>query len=254
MGVFKKLKDVLFDIDDEEDIPVITKEEPKEENPIKEVKMPVEEETEKVEEKPKKESTFNFPLDDFDDDELPTRTKREYVVEEKPKPREVRRFEEPVRRKEPDYTPRYHQTSSISRREEPRQQFKLSPVISPVYGILDQNYTKEDIIVKTESTNKRPDLESVRQKAYGEKRVEIEEVEDEFSEPLKTLDEILVEREETPVKEKKVIEEVKEEPIFEEEIPRSSEPKEEDFDKTIESDLFDLIDSMYDDRDEGDEE
>ena len=64
MSVFKKLKDVLFDVEEEE-IPVITKEEkrpvreePKREvNPIKEVKMPKEEVI------PTRSSNFNFPLD-----------------------------------------------------------------------------------------------------------------------------------------------------------------------------------------------
>ena len=84
MGVFSKLKDVLFDVEETE-IPVITREEkvevPKrEENPIKEVKMPKDDylddfeplEEKKVEE-PKKE--FNFPMDDFDD-ESPIRSSR----------------------------------------------------------------------------------------------------------------------------------------------------------------------------------
>ena len=64
MSVFKKLKDVLFDVEEEE-IPVITKEEKRpvreelkrEINPIKEVKMPKEEVI------PTRSSNFNFPLD-----------------------------------------------------------------------------------------------------------------------------------------------------------------------------------------------
>ena len=69
MSVFKKLKDVLFDVEEEE-IPVITKEEKKhvreepkrEVNPIKEVKMPKEEVI------PTRSSNFNFPLDDFEEE------------------------------------------------------------------------------------------------------------------------------------------------------------------------------------------
>ena len=73
MGVFRKLKDVLFDIE-EDDIPEITKKE--EINPIKEIKIPKEEPEPP---KPvKKEPTFNFPLDDFDEKPVPSRVKKEY--------------------------------------------------------------------------------------------------------------------------------------------------------------------------------
>ena len=76
MSVFKKLKDVLFDVEEEE-IPVITKEEkrpvreePKREvNPIKEVKMPKEEVI------PTRSSNFNFPLDDFEEEKPRTRVR-----------------------------------------------------------------------------------------------------------------------------------------------------------------------------------
>lgn len=76
MSVFKKLKDVLFDVEEEE-IPVITKEEKKpvreepkrEANPIKEVKMPKEEVI------PTRSSSFNFPLDDFEEEKPKTRVR-----------------------------------------------------------------------------------------------------------------------------------------------------------------------------------
>lgn len=32
--------------------------------------------------------------------------------------------------------------------EEPKKVFKPSPIISPVYGVLDKNYHKEDIVTK----------------------------------------------------------------------------------------------------------
>ena len=54
-----------------------------------------------------------------------------------------------------------------------KPKFKASPVISPVYGVLDKNYTKEEVKEKTDdnSTMKRPskkvDFETVRKKAFG---------------------------------------------------------------------------------------
>ena len=80
MSVFKKIKDVLFDIeDDEEETTYEKKNVVKESNPIKEVKMPVEvNDNDVVSEPPKKTSNFNFPLD-FDDD-LPTRSDKDSSV------------------------------------------------------------------------------------------------------------------------------------------------------------------------------
>lgn len=262
MGVFRKLKDVLFDIE-EDDIPEITKKE--EINPIKEIKIPKEE----IEEpKPiKKEPTFNFPLDDFDEKPVPSRVKKEYNWEDeeyhKPLPRETKRFEEPrrfeeptPRRKEPDFD-RFNQKETRKKDSTP---FKPSPVISPVYGILDQNYTKEDIIVKTDVGVTTPNLDDVRKKAYGPKKEEpiIVDEPDEFAEPLKTLDEILIDKEETKkVETPKVITEP-EVKIEDDELPDEpykDEPKkkEETSNNTLESDLFDLIDSMYEDREESEE-
>ena len=267
MGVFRKLKDVLFDIE-EDDIPEITKKE--EINPIKEIKIP-KEETEPP--KPdKKEPTFNFPLDDFDEKPVPSRVKKEYNWDEeeyrKPLPRETKRFEEPrrfeepaPRRKEPDFG-RFNQKETRKKDTTP---FKPSPVISPVYGILDQNYTKEDIIVKNYVGVTTPNLDDVRKKAYGAKKSEpvILDEPDEFTEPLKTLDEILIDKDEhKKVETPKIMDipavkveddELPDEPYKDEIVKEKPKKKEETSDNTLESDLFDLIDSMYEDREESEE-
>lgn len=53
--------------------------------------------------------------------------------------------------------------------------FRPTPIISPIYGILDQNYKKEEIVDKKEVkptssyvSRKNVDLDSVRNKAFGE--------------------------------------------------------------------------------------
>ena len=59
--------------------------------------------------------------------------------------------------------------------------FKVSPVISPVYGILDKNYKKEDITpreaseMKETSKERKVDVDDVRKKAYGSLTDEIEQ-------------------------------------------------------------------------------
>lgn len=267
MGVFKKLKDVLFDVEEEE-IPVIKKEVKKEiikeENPIKEIKIPKEE---YIEPKPKKE-TFNFPIDLeepaplrstkkdylFDDDFSVKTTYREPVKEPI---RDTRRYEDtPSRRKDaPDY-------SKILQKEHKKEAFKPSPVISPVYGILDQNYTKDDVIVKTDVGVKNPSLDDALNKAHGIKKKEEKIFDENFSEPpLKTLDEILISKDKKAKKEAELPTVKKEEKVIEPEdikleddyLPDEPYPDEKK-ETTLEDDLFSLIDSMYEERNNEEEE
>ena len=61
-----------------------------------------------------------------------------------------------------------------------KPKFKATPVISPVYGILDKNYTKEEVKERDEETSlKRPskkvDFETVRKKAFGNLADEIKD-------------------------------------------------------------------------------
>ena len=58
--------------------------------------------------------------------------------------------------------------------------FKPTPIISPVYGILDKNYHKEDIVSKSQTNTYNPpavdglSVDSVRKKAYGTLEDELE--------------------------------------------------------------------------------
>lgn len=55
--------------------------------------------------------------------------------------------------------------------------FKPTPIISPVYGVLDKNYHKEDIVSKNDSEYKSVDglsVDSIREKAYGTLEDELE--------------------------------------------------------------------------------
>ena len=277
MGVFKKLKDVLFDVEEDE-IPVITKEPKKapddesptkeisrskiteeirkkfersskpkkEENTITEIKMPKEELSERGPSKP--ESTFNFPLE-VDEPKPPLRFSRSIDLDDEPKPKKNLDDFSRVMREEP-------------RRDESKP-FKPTPIISPVYGILDQNYSKDDVIVKTDIGVKGPDLDEVRKKAYGleekpvgPKKEPAKKVEPKVpsvvnteteEDALKTLDEILMEEEKAQAEAEKTKTVVK--PV----IHKPSEDKSQKLDETLETDLFNLIDSMYEDKEERDE-
>ena len=105
------------------------------------------------------------------------------------------------------------------------------------------------------------------------KEVENKKVEDEFAEPLKTLDEILISNQEIQKEkplEDDILPDVSEEIAKEEvvsdneeveittEIPKVEEKKSEietkdGEDDTLEKDLFNLIDSMYENKDEEEE-
>ena len=95
-------------------------------------------------------------------------------------------FSFPVEMDEPDYVPRASYSSQnvlererkvtdlYSKKEEPKpKKFKPTPVISPVYGVLDKNYTKEEVKVADQKNyelqrpSRKVDFETVRNKAFG---------------------------------------------------------------------------------------
>ena len=72
-----------------------------------------------------------------------------------------------------DYKPLY------SYGEENKKVFKPTPIISPIYGILDKNYKKEEVVdrkeVKKSSSyaSAKMDIDSVRRKAFGGLNVDL---------------------------------------------------------------------------------
>lgn len=73
---------------------------------------------------------------------------------------------------EPYSNPEYKPIYAVGEKKD--IQFKPTPIISPIFGILDKNYKKEDVMDKKEvkkSSNyvsNKVDIDSVRQKAFGE--------------------------------------------------------------------------------------
>jgi hypothetical protein len=193
MGLFDKIKDLFMDeVTDEEDFELEEDnkniyEEPKdilpkvmrdtikkeEENIKFEELKPSREETKKFEEPQhsKEEKKFSFPID-FEEEVMPSRVANRNVLVEKEREREIPKKE--VQKKVTELYPKKEVVV-----EKPK--FKPTPVISPVYGILDKNYRKDEVIEKSEenSTMKRPskkvDFETVRKKAFGNLVDEIKE-------------------------------------------------------------------------------
>jgi len=108
---------------------------------------------------------FSFPIDI--ESEIPSRNSRKNNVNvlnvEKETPKKV---SELYAKKEETWV---------------KPKFKATPVISPVYGILDKNYKKEEVKEKSEDTvemkrpSKKVDFETVRKKAFGNLADEIKD-------------------------------------------------------------------------------
>ena len=116
--------------------------------------------------------------------------------------------------------------------------FKPTPIISPVYGVLDKNYHKEDITSKRQvslSDTASLSIDDVRKKAYGT-------LEDDLENTMFGSNSILFNKETEK-------EEIKEETLLKDltdVIELDEDEKEiETENPKDDKDLFDLIDSMY---------
>jgi len=272
MSVFDKIKNVLFTEEDEtEEIPVISsasRQEEIEEQPrfkkisfqddFAEEKHPVIEEKKEIIEPAKIEKEEKViersPFQTFDEEEFDriAAINKNRLLERDRRARE-----------EKERNNRYLEKETIIKTEVQEHRFKPSPVISPVYGILDKNYTKEDILPTASSEGTLPkvmDVDKVRQKAFGT----LENIEHNLTEDLENI-KITTFNEEKIDDSEKVMTNIG--PInIEEEIdnivPKEEKRKEvqveaenipiettqdisEDDDNVIDNDLFDLIDSMY---------
>lgn len=277
MGLFEKIKSVFYDeeiievpeekVKREEVKPKIEKVERIE--PREEVKPKVEAPTFTEREIFKTESapTFKFPILDEEEEKPKTRSRITPVIEENPSKRENK------------YADIFKQKTSNE--PKPERVFKPSPVISPVYGVLDKNYTKEEIIERQQSTQVRPtspkdmNYDAVRRKAYGTLEDELESTLTEISETKehtieekndnKSIEDLLNEIEGNKNMSIGEIEEKIKDKMEEEEQEDNSsniseligkiendenkeEEKDEGYDKTLEHDLFNLIDSMYEEK------
>ena len=318
MGLFDKLKDILFE-EETVEIPVLQKEETKKEVPskpkkektvktkevlddtdeVKITKITASEDTFfdmpklKTKEEPKEEvvkeepkNSFTFPVFEDDDLDFSSLKRKTNAKAEDDLPRSVSSYK-PEKRpsllfdeyEEPERKKTEHTKPSTSNKPYNASSFKLSPIISPVYGVLDEDYKKEDIVSRNERkilSTEKLDLDSVRKKAYGT-------LEDEIEETLTKEEEVPVVKEEKKVEvdalpedglsvsdlltddtedfvadieevseevneeiELDEIEELEEEPPKEEvkEGKPKKEPKAKE-DEPLEDDLFDLIDSLY---------
>jgi len=170
------------------------------------------------------------PFLSFDEDEFKTFTSR--VARNEARTKEETRIDYQPKEKATYNLPNTNRStmSSVGNTTSSKKPFTPSPVISPVYGILDKNYSKEDIIDKRTDRHqaKVDSVDRIRKKALGE----VEEKEPETIVDIeKTIEEDLdilpIKNEEPKVEKKPEPIEVKEEKQHIEvpEVKKEIEPK-----------------------------
>lgn len=195
MKFFDKIKDLFSDEEEVIETQEIEIEEPEEEE--KEHKLPtfmrnkIEEEQKREEERLQRELPKQMPR------EREVVQRQEDIISDREmvRTRSSNNFSFPIDLDETDYIPRQTTTYSnqapvysnqnvlmrekkptelYSKKEEPKpKKFKPTPVISPVYGVLDKNYTKDEVKVSSEKNyemqrpSRKVDFETVRNKAFG---------------------------------------------------------------------------------------
>lgn len=274
MSLVKKIKDILFEEEEiTEPIKVVNEEPVKQAPPVREYREPVAPVVEpvvpKVPEVTSEHELFNvdnsFKFPDFDEEEfkqsMPKRQSPTNVLEYERKKVNERREQSRFERIEPKETVE-------------KKKFKPSPIISPVYGVLNQDYTPDDVKNREDIDNLTLNLDEVRKKAFEPEeiliepeapKVEIEEEplvtfldEESIDSNLKSIDDLLSSAADEEISLEDELEIPKDnsiEAITEELDNYELEPeiKEETnkLDETLENDLFELIDSMYETREEG---
>ena len=313
MGVFDKLKNVFFEeeyVEVEEpvkkpkkqkntvakkvDLPEMPKIKEEKTEREKEIEEEVVERVEKKESElvtKKKEQEFKFPmgfdLEDFEVDDYKSNEPKEEFKPVEPVKQTTysdSAYTNTVKHEEikSDYTPAGLYEGGEYKKEQ--KIFRPTPIISPIYGILDKNYKKDEIVQKkevrlTSASSKKVDLDSVREKAYGDLASDISASMDD--EPVKTpekkptnLEESLYDLTDTdqPVVNNVTVGDAEEyfqdlgleynidykDHAKEKATGRRSskiveqpvEEKKEEKQKEKEDSLFDLIDSMYQDSEE----
>lgn len=278
MGVFSKLKNIFYDeveVDEpakEIKIDKPVKKEIVEKPRVEEIKVVRQEEKR---EEPKREETLKendnfgnerdlfrnertFNFTQFDDDEIDLPPRRNVLEREKKVVKQE--VKEPVV-------------------EQPKV-FKPSPVISPIYGILDKDYKKEEIAPKkvevkeTTLSANTINYDTVRRKAYGtleddledtlnkmnkltpnDIQAEVQKIDSDVNkleERSNKIEDLITKIESSPEMNKNVSVGELEDKVKLENFDDTTELSNDKTmtDSTLEHDLFNLIDSMYDDKED----
>lgn len=279
MSLFNKIKDILFEEEEQTETIKMVKEEPVKKEPVeRKVENSIQSNndfngnnfTKEEVEFPKEKDLFtdnSFRFPDFDEEEfkssIPKRQTTSNVLDYERK--------KVTEKRDRDYI-RYDRNETKELVE--KKKFKPSPIISPVYGVLNQDYRPEDVKNRGEETPIL-NVDEVRKKAFEpevlitESKSEVidepvvtffEEKEEKTSnfEDMKSIDELLesASDEEITLEDELEISSGNNLDAINEELNNYKEVEEEikpnkESDDTLENDLFELIDSMYETREDG---
>ena len=149
----------------------------------------------KIDEEPQEEEkTFKFPIDIEENDFTETRASRQSLharerniekINEQPTftEEEIRneKIAPPIKqpKKELKVSELYKDKKEVKKKDDKR--FRATPIISPIYGVLDKNYDPQDVEnnkghnLEDARPSKSVDFDSVRKKAYGNISEELKE-------------------------------------------------------------------------------
>lgn len=303
MGLLEKLKNTFFE---EEYIEVEEDTKKKEVKPLaRKVEIKPKKEEKKVEkveikEEPKEEIIEEIVPESYADKELLKKDSSVHYFEDddfvEVKPPTPVKKAEPVKIYGEDpkelYSRLDYQTSEVRKpysNSDNKTGFKPTPVISPIYGVLDKNYRKEEVVDKKDKpssyvSRRNADLDFVRNKAFGKleddmmmdsfsdsKELNIEDTDNDVEIESNLLVD-MTDNDATPFVEKVTIADAEEyfedlgleynvdykDSRYEKATGRRSKvvvekeepevPVQEENDTISEDNLFDLIDSMYEDK------
>jgi len=266
-------KEKILNLDDEEEKELEKK--PEEIKPV--IVEEKKEDEKKPEVKPKRETRFNTELI-FDDED--------FILDTKPKVKKIepKKVEKTVVKEDTSNLYKGKDTKkSENKNDYPKptygkkepvktKTFTPSPIISPIYGILDKNYKKEEVKenkeIRISSRPSRMDLDTVRNKAFGDlefdlmgnmKEEEIKENQPTGDEKTKVDLKNISSDDETPKVDKVTIGEADEyynelglayntdykdlsKDLSDGKVNETKKPKDKE---KLEDNLFDLIESMY---------
>ena len=260
MKVFDKIKDLFTDEEEEVIETPVKKEVIQVEIPAPKAQVKVEKE--EPEEEPKKSQDTNVFFDELDFDDIKSSDATlDDLYKGVPSYKEEKK--------------EIYKEAYAPKKVETKKHFEPTPIISPVYGVLDKNYKKDDIVDRSERPVAHKDMtvDDVRNKAYGTledelentlfgrtailfqekeaKKEEYNELEEDLDKAAAAID-LLTEEAPKHVKKVEVEEPVKEkEVVYDEADDLMSDALKDDVVETkkeeaiSENELFNLIDDIY---------
>lgn len=240
MGLFDKLKNIFIEeeaIEEEADVVKPVKEEKLEIDEIKDVTSTISLNEDTISDRSLVDTNqnFKFPII-FEEDDF---------KEEKKKNKSINVLERENNKYE----------AEIKKEVKPQKKsFKPSPVISPVYGVLDKNYSKDDITSKDGLLNdydEKIDIDYVIKKAYGNEIEKPFKLENEETKEDGNIINLFADSDDSTseIDEQKILES---DEYSVEEIDEKIKSIDDLLQDTSDEDFYSLVDSMYKD-DEGDE-